>query len=83
MATLKQHPSFTENFRTASMYMYRQIIDHKLDAMAEHFHLTWGEPVENWAGPEGGFHDKYGGTDQLVLVGLLVLLVLGLVHACS
>ena len=60
-----------------------EIISHKLRLMAQHFHIRWGEPIENWAGKEGSAIDKSGCVILLAGIGsILSVLCILIITLC-
>ena len=60
-ATLNQAPpELSDGYVVALLRSTDAIVSYKLQLMARHFYLRWGEPLENWAGKEGSALDKSG-----------------------
>ncbi len=69
-ASLSQpQPELSDGYGVALLRSTDAIISYKLQLMAQHFYLRWGEPIENWAGREGSAIDKAGCVVVLAVVG--------------
>lgn len=62
-------PELSDGFGAALLRSTDAIISYKLQLMARHFYLRWGEPVENWAGKEGSAIDRAGCAVVLAVLG--------------
>jgi hypothetical protein len=63
------HPELSDGYAVALLRSTDAIISYKLELMAQHFYLTWGEPIENWAGREGSVIDRAGCVVVLTVIG--------------
>ena len=54
------HLMFSDAYLGAIIRSTDAIVSHKLDLMAQHVFLRWGEPIETWAGEEGSTLDRAG-----------------------
>jgi hypothetical protein len=52
--------SFEERVTWGQLGIYDNVISYKLERIASHFSSTWGEDIEEWAGPEGSLADRSG-----------------------
>ena len=65
----RPHPTFLDAFGGALIRSTDAIVSYKLQLMANHFLLRWGEPIENWAGEEGSAIDRTGCCVFLLVAG--------------
>jgi hypothetical protein len=65
----KPSQQFSDAFGAAMINSTDAIVRHKLNLMAQHFLIRWGEPIENWAGKEGSALDRAGCSVLLVIAG--------------
>jgi len=69
-ATLSQpHLEQSDGYGAALLRSTDAIISYKLELIAQHFSLRWGEPIENWAGKEGSAIDRAGCVVVFAAIG--------------
>lgn len=67
-AMARPNQRFSDAFGMAMIRSTDAIVSYKLSRMAGHFQMSWGEPIENWAGKEGSAMDKAGCVVAIVML---------------
>ena len=71
------HSKFSDTCGMAMLRSTDAILSYKLSLMENHFWIRWNESIENWAGEEGGFHDRAGCLVFIVAIGIGAISTIG------